>query len=72
MTVELGKFMSTDGIIISLDYEKAFDPLSINAIVKALYHHGFGESFIKWIRILLFQRKSCVKNGGYLSDFFDM
>ena len=70
--VEYGKIKKTGSIILSLDYEKAFDTLSTKAILKALYHFGFGETFINWIKIILFERKSCIKNGGYLSDFFVM
>ena len=69
---ELGRETKSENIILSLDYEKAFDTISTDAIIKALYYYGFGETFIKWIQILLFERKSCVKNGGHLSDFFQM
>ena len=69
---EFGKFNKTGSIILSLDYAKAFDTLSLDSIIKALDHFGFGEKFIKWINILLLDRKSCIRNGGHLSDFFDM
>ena len=70
--IEFGRSIKSENIILSLDYEKAFDTLSTNAIIKALRHYGLGENFIQWIQILLFERKSCVKNGGHLSDFFQM
>ena len=70
--IELGKSMKSENIILSLDYEKAFDTLSTDAIIKALHHYGLGEHFIRWIQIILFERKSCIKNGGHLSDFFQM
>ena len=70
--IEWGRAMKSENIILSLDYEKAFDTVSIDAITNALRYYGFGESFIKWIQILLVERKSCVKNGGHLSDFFQM
>ena len=69
---EFGKYKKTGSIILSLDYAKAFDTLSIDSISKALIHFGFGENFIKWINILLYDRKSCVRNGGHLSEFFNM
>ena len=70
--IEYFRHSKSENIILSLDYEKAFDTISTGAIIKALRHFGFGENFIKWIQIILFDRKSCVKNGGHLSDFFQM
>ena len=70
--IESGRPMKSDNIILSLDYEKAFDTISTDAIIKALRYYGFGETFVKWIQTLLFERRSCVKNGGHLSEFFQM
>ena len=70
--LQVGKNRFPDGIILSLDYAKAFDTISLNAVKKALLYFGFEGNFIKWIDILLNGRKSCVQNGGYLSDYFQM
>ena len=67
-----GKTKIPEGIILSLDYAKAFDTLSVAAIMKALKYFGFNDNFLRWIEILLTDRKSCVRNGGYLSEFFHM
>ena len=70
--LSLGKNNFPDSIILSLDYAKAFDSISISAIKKALLFFEFNGTFIKWIDILLYDRKSCVRNGGYFSDYFNM
>ena len=70
--IENGKRNYPDSIILSIDYAKAFDTLSLTAVRKAMLYYGFGEVYCKWIDILLAERKSCVRNGGYISDFFDM
>ena len=70
--IEYGKSHFPENIILSLDYAKAFDTVSLRAIRKALRFFGFGEVFYKWIDIILTERKSCVRNGGYISDFFEM
>lgn len=70
--IEFGKKYFPNSIILSVDYAKAFDSLSISSIKKALVYFGFGEHFRRWIDILLYNRKSCVRNGGYISDSFDM
>ena len=67
-----GKNNFPDSMILSLDYAKAFDSISLSAIRKALLYFGFNGTFIKWIDILLHDRKSCVRNGGYFSDYFNM
>ena len=70
--IEFGKSEKLDGMVLSVDYEKAFDTLSTNAILKALNYFNAGDDYIKWIKVLLTNRESCVRNGGYLSPFFQM
>ena len=70
--IELSKVEQKNNIIISLDYAKAFDTISTEAVVKALHFFDLGQSFIKWIQILLHNRESCVRNGGFISNFFKM
>ena len=70
--IEYGKTHFPKSILLSIDYAKAFDTLSLNAVKKAMKFYGFGEVFCKWIDILLAERKSSVRNGGYISDYFEM
>ena len=41
------------GILLLLDFEKAYDTLSFSYIKKCLIFFNFGESLIKWIELLL-------------------
>ena len=70
--IEMGKAEKSKSIILSIDYAKAFDSLSKNAILSALTYFGLGNDFIKWITIILNNRESCVRNAGYLSYLFKM
>ena len=70
--IEREKSKDSESILLSIDYSKAFDTLSTNAILKALRVYGFGEYFTRWIRILLKDRECCVRNGGYISSSFLM
>ena len=70
--IEYGKSRKSNHLVVSLDYAKAFDTISLASIMHALNFFGFGANFQKWIKIILTDRRSCVTNGGYLSDFFDM
>ena len=70
--VEYEKYMNRGSIILSIDYSKAFDTLSIASVIKALKHFGFGPFFIRCVETIMQDRLSCVRNGGYISRFFKM
>lgn len=40
-------------ILLSLDFEKAYDAVRWECVIEVLCKFGFGEDFIKWIHILL-------------------
>ena len=58
------------GLILLLDFEKAFDTLEWPFIEKTLQHYGFGLSIQKWIRTLYCDIESCIINNGWMSDCF--
>ena len=58
-----------DGMLFAADIEKAFDSLEHNFLFATLVKFGFGLDFIKWIRVLFFDAKSCVMNNGFSTDF---
>ena len=41
------------GMLLLVDFEKAFDSVDFKFIVTTLEIFGFGEEFIKWIHIIL-------------------
>ena len=66
------KNQNIPGLILSIDFEKAFDTVSWKFISKTLDYFNFGESFKKWIH--LFQRgaETSILQNGYMSDFFTL
>ena len=52
------------------DFEKAFDSLNHDFMIRCLQHFNFGESFIKWVNLFYTNSISCTINNGHLSDFF--
>ncbi|GFR75322.1 reverse transcriptase [Elysia marginata] len=70
--LQMAKIKGTSGYILALDFSKCFDRVSHDYIVYSLQKFGFGENFIKWIRILMSNGRSCINNGGWLTDFFDL
>ena len=60
------------GLLLLLDFEKAFDSLEWNFITKALKSFNFGESIIKWFLTLYSSSTSAVINNGNVSKFFSL
>ena len=60
------------GLLLLLDFEKAFDSLEWNYINKVLKEYNFGEGFISWFRTLYKNASSCVINNGFFSEFFNL
>ena len=60
------------GLILLLDFEKAFDSLEWHYIKKLLQKYNFGENFINWFKTLYYGAFSCVINNGMFLDFFEL
>ena len=56
------------GLIILIDFEKAFDSISWEFISKSLEKFNFGENTIKWIKSLQKNSTSNILQNGHLSD----
>ena len=59
-----------DGLILLVDFQKAFDSLSWNFINETLNKSNFGANFIKWIHIFQKNSNSRVLLNGHLSKPF--
>ena len=55
------------GILLSVDFEKAFDTVEWNFVQQCLQKFDFGQTFIKWIEILYTNPVMVVKNNGYFT-----
>ena len=64
--------INESSLLFAADFEKAFDSIEHNFIYATLTHFGFGEKFIKWIKILLSDNLSCITNNGKATDFFSV
>ena len=60
------------GLMIFIDFHKAFDSLEWNFIFSCLEAFGFGPEFIWWVRTLYHNIESCVINNGLATDFFSL
>ena len=58
------------GLLLFIDFEKAFDSLEWSFIVNSLHFFGFGPSIINWVKVLYCETESCVLNNGWSTNFF--
>ena len=56
----------------AIDFEKAFDSLNWNFLLKSLEFFGFGESFLGWIKTFYKNISSCVINNGFSTPSFNL
>ena len=57
-----------DGILVSFDFEKAFDTVEWAAIFHALERFNFGPEYIKMVKVLFTDPVTYVMNNGHWSD----
>ena len=60
------------GMLLFIDFEKAFDSLEWNFLFKVPEVTNFGPMFRKWIQTFYSNITSCVINNGHASDFFQL
>ena len=68
--IEITDTLNIDGILVTMDIEKAFDSLNHSFIITVLKKYGFGDSFINWIKAITSKQESCVINAGKTTPFF--
>jgi hypothetical protein len=61
-----------DGLLLLVDFEKAFDFIEWKFLPKALNSFNFGPSICKWFETFYVDSKSCVINNGHISNFFNL
>ena len=70
--VDYTKRNGLSGLLIAIDFEKAFDTLNFNFLIRTLHKFNFGPSFIHWIRVLYKNVSSCVINNGFTTAPFSL
>ncbi len=59
-------------ILLSIDFEKAFDSLNGNFLFKTLKPINFGEIFINYVKTMYQDIESTVLNNGNTGNFFKL
>jgi hypothetical protein len=63
---------SIEGLLVMLDFEKAFDSLNWKFLDYTLKEFNFGENYRRWVRILYNDISSSVSNNGHISAKFNL
>jgi hypothetical protein len=56
------------GVLLFLDFQKAFDSLNWSFMHKCLKKYGFKVEFCTWIKVIYTDAKAYAKVNGYLSQ----
>ena len=68
--IEYCKIRKLTGILLLIDFEKAFDTVKWNYMYKVIKKFNFGPKFQKWVKLIYNNIKSTVMNNGYFSSYF--
>ena len=70
--IERAEEENIPGILLLLDFEKAFDTVEWSFLLKTLDFFGFGKDLCNWVKTFYTDQTSCILNNGHCSDFFDI
>ena len=68
--LELPKLQGIPGILLQLDFQKAFDTIEWIFIQNTIVFFNFGESIQRWISIFYSNIQSSVLNNGFSTNYF--
>ena len=60
------------GLLVLVDFEKAFDSIAWSFVYKVMKLYGFGENIIQWIKILNKNFRASILQSGFLSEQIDI
>ena len=64
------KLQKMPGILVSLDFRKAFDSIEWPFIMKTLDHFNFGTDMKRWVSTFYVNTESAVINNGFATNWF--
>ena len=71
--VKITDLLQIEGILLTVDIEKAFDSFNRLFLVSAaLEKYGLKNDFIRWIKLLLKNQESCIINGGQTKNYIKL
>ena len=68
--IEYCELNDIEAMLISIDFEKAFDSMEWDFVFRSMRYYGFPDKFVNWIKLLYNDIESCIINDGNISRFF--
>lgn len=63
---------SIPGMLVQLDFEKAYDSIEWEFLFKTLKKFNFGETFISWVKLCYTNIEATVCNSGFTCGWFKL
>ena len=70
--IDFWRLRDKPGILLALDFQKAFDSISKKYMLSVFRRFGFGRDFTNWVSVLFSETESCIIYNGWLSETFDV
>ena len=70
--MEYTKQQNKPGILLFIGFEKTFDSIDWNFMVKCLDAFGFGPILMRWVETFYRDITSCVLNNGICTPYFEV
>ena len=67
--LDFSKAKTLSGLLITIDFQKAFDSVRWELLIKALKAFSFGPSFMSWIKTFYKNVSSNVMNNGFSTGY---
>ena len=71
-TLESMNLLNKPGILLAVDFQRAFDSISKDFIFWSFRRFGFGDNFVRWVQVLMANTESKINYLGWLSEGFDV
>ena len=69
-TIDCMNLLKKPGLLLAVDYRRAFDTISKDFILSAFKRFGFGSNFVNWVNVLLKNTESRLNYCGWISESF--
>ena len=70
--MQFAKENNLPGLLLTVDFEKAFDSISFGFISACLKLYNFSDELIRWVEILLKNFRAVINHCGNISSSFDI
>ena len=70
--MEISDTLKLEGLLATIDVQKALDSVNHSFLISTLERYGFGNGFLKWVKILLKNQESRIINAGNTTKYFKL